>query len=101
VEGDGARLLYSPEDGSLELRLGGPSVTVDGIAGELAFERIASDGVGAVPLWLAPADAIVLGKMIRYILERVKITEPSREALERVLPRVDELGQPAVAADGE
>jgi hypothetical protein len=57
--------------------------------------------VGAVPLWLAPADAIVLGKMIRYILERVKITEPSREALERVLPRVDELGQPAVAADGE
>lgn len=101
MEGDGARLLYSPEDGSLELRLGGPSVTVDGIAGEVAFERIGSDGEGAVPLWLAPADAIVLGKMIRYILERVKITETSRETLERVLPRVDDLGQQVAAADGE
>lgn len=101
MESDGARLLYSPEDGSLELRLGGPSVTVDGIAAEVAFERMTADGQGAAPLWLAPAEAIVLGKMIRYILERVKITETSREALEAMLPRVDDLGQQAATADGE
>lgn len=102
MEGDGPRLVYNPEDGSVELRVGGPGITVDGIEGELQLERMTPSGNAAAALWLEPEEAVVLGKMIRYILERVRITEGSQTALEAVLPRVDALGgQDAPAPDGD
>jgi hypothetical protein len=101
VEGDGPRLVYNPEDGSVELRVGGPAITVDGIPGEVEFERMTPAGNGAVAVWVEPPEAVVLGKMIRYILERVRITEASRETLEGLLPRVDQASRGAEpATDG-
>ena len=98
MEGDGPRLVYNPEDGSVELRVGGPGITVDGIPGEVQFERMTETGNGAVALWVEPPEAVVLGKMIRYILDKVKITEASRETLQALLPRVDEVSQQAEPA---
>jgi hypothetical protein len=98
LEDDGPRLVYNPEDGSVELRAGGPAITVEGIADELLFERMTADGNSAVPLWLEADEVVVLGKMIRYIVERVKITESSRETLQRLLPRVEEMSARAPAA---
>lgn len=100
MEGDGPRLLYNPEDGSVELRTGGPAVTVDGIPAEIQFERMTADGNSASALWIEAHELDVLGKMIRYIVEKVKITEASRDTLQRLLPRVEELGRQA-SADGE
>ena len=102
MEGDGPRLVYNPDDGSVELRAGGPGITVDGLTSEVQFERMTEAGNSALALWVEPEEAVVLGKMIRYILDKVKITEASRATLQALLPRVDELGRPpASPPDGE
>ena len=102
MEGDGPRLVYNPDDGSVELRVGGPAITVEGIAGEVVFERMTPEGNSAIALWIEPEELIVLGKMIGYILERVKITEASRQTLQDLLPRVEGLTRQATTApDGD
>ena len=100
MEGDGPRVVYNPEDGSVELRTGGPGVTVEGISAEVVFERMTPEGNSAAALWLEPHELDVLGKMIRYIVEKVKITEQSRETLQGLLPRVEELGRRSDADGG-
>jgi hypothetical protein len=42
-------------------------------------------------LFLDPDEAKTLGKMIDYILQKVKITQESEQALRAVRPRLDEL----------
>ena len=100
MEGDGPKVVYNPEDGSVELRTGGPGVTVEGISPEVVFERMTPEGNSAAALWLEPHELDVLGKMIRYIVEKVKITEQSRETLQGLLPRVEELGRRSDADGG-
>jgi hypothetical protein len=84
------RLVYNPEDGSVMLQTSGPAVTVDGIIGEVTFERLTEDG-SALALWLEAKEADVLVKMIGYILEKVRIQPESKELLGEVLPRVQTL----------
>lgn len=97
IEDDGAipipsvRVIHNPDDGSLEVRLAGPVLTLEGLSSGVEFERMTADGEAALALWLDPAEAAVLAKMIRYILESVKITEGSKNTLEAVLPRVEAL----------
>ena len=100
MEGDGPKVVYNPEDGSVELRTGGPGVTVEGISAEVVFERMTPEGNSAAALWLEPHELDVLGKMIRYIVEKVKITEQSRETLQGLLPRVEGLGRRSDADGG-
>lgn len=97
----GPRLVYNPEDGSVELRVGGPGITVDGIPGDLAFEQMTAEGNSALALWLEPEEAAVLVKMISYILERVRITDASRQTLEALRPRVESLARSDAPADGD
>ena len=98
MDDEAPRLVYNPDDGSIELRLGGRSVTVDGIDAELVFERMTPEGDAAAPLWLAPEEADVLRKMIGYILEKVRITESSKATLAALLPRVQAIAE--ADADG-
>src|ERR1051325_5833281 len=42
-------------------------------------------------LFLEPDEATTLGKMIDYVLEKVRIREESEQALRAVRPRLDEL----------
>ncbi len=97
----GVGITFNPDDGSVEIRLAGPRLTVEGLEGEVTFERMTEDGESAYALWVEPAEAVVLGKMIRYILENVRITETSRTTLEALLPRVDAIGSPPAAPPGE
>lgn len=87
------RLVYNPDDGSVMLQTstGGPAVTVDGIVGEVEFERISSEGESALALWLEPAQADVLAKMIDHIVENVRIRAESKQTLTDLLPHVQAL----------
>jgi hypothetical protein len=89
VEETSPRLVYNPDDGSVMLQTTGPAVTVDGIVGELGFERITPDGGSALALWLDGPQADVLGKMIRHILEKVPIRPESQQLLRDILPQVE------------
>lgn len=97
MDEEAPRLVYNPDDGSVELRFGGRSVTVDGLDAEVVFERMTPEGDAAAPLWLAQGEADVLRKMIRYILDRVRITEESKATLAELLPRVEAIAD----ADGD
>jgi len=81
------RLAYNPDDGSVMLQTNGPAVTVDGIVGEITFERLTEDG-SALALWLEQSEADVLVKMIGYILDKVRIQPESKQLLSDLLPRV-------------
>lgn len=91
MEDSAPRLVYNPDDGSVMLNLGGPAVTVDGIDAEVLFERITPEGESALALWLEPTQAEVLGKMIRHILDTIKIRPESQQALSDLLPQVEAL----------
>jgi hypothetical protein len=100
VDEEAPRLVYNPDDGSVELHIGGRSVTVDGLDAGLQFERMTPDGDAAAPLWLAPNEADVLRKMIGYILDKVRITEESKATLAALLPRVRAIADGEGDADG-
>ena len=85
------RLVYNPEDGSVMLQMGGPAVTVDGIVGEVDFERISADGDSTLALWLNPSQADVLAKMIGYIIDKVQVRPESKQTLADLLPQVQAL----------
>jgi hypothetical protein len=93
VEDTSPRVVYNPDDGSVMLHTSGPAVTIDGIEGEIGFERITPEGDSALALWLDPAQTDVLGKMIRYILDKVRITEESKQRLADILPQIDALNE--------
>lgn len=87
------RVVYNPDDGSVMVHTSGPAVTVDGLVGEVAFERMTPEGEVAYPLWLDPPQADVLAKMIRYILEKVPIRVESKQLLSDMLPQVEALNE--------
>jgi hypothetical protein len=94
---------YDPTVGSLQVRLtGGEDITIVGLGPDLPLWRGRGD-TAALPLWLTAGQADVLGKMIDYILQRVKISPTSRAVLEDLGPQVgqllDEL-EAAASADG-
>jgi hypothetical protein len=95
---------YDPTPGSLQLRLtGGEEITIVGLGPDLPLWRGRGDAA-ALPLWLTAAQADVLGKMIDYILQRVKISPESRAVLQDLAPQVgqvhDELEAAATPTDG-
>lgn len=85
------RLVYNPEDGSVMIQAGGTGVTVDGLGGGLAFERITPEGESALALWLDAAQADVLAKMIRHVVEKIRIRPESHQILSDLLPQVEGL----------
>ena len=89
MEDTSPRVVYNPDDGSVMVHTAGPAVTVDGIEGKIGFERMTSEGDSALALWLDAQQADVLAKMIRYILEKVRIQPESKQLLSDVLPRVE------------
>lgn len=93
MEDASPRVVHNPDDGSVMVHTSGPAVTVDGIEGEIYFERMTAEGELALALWLDPAQSDVLGKMIRYILEKVRITEESKQRLTDILSQVEALNE--------
>jgi hypothetical protein len=91
VEDTSPRLVYNSDDGSVMVQTSGPAVTVDGLIGDLDFERITPEGESTLALWLDAAQADVLAKMVQYIIEKVAVRAESKQLLEDLLPQVEAL----------
>ena len=89
MEDGSPRLVYNPDDGSVMVQTSGPAVTVDGIVGEIDFERITPEGDSTLALWLDAGQADVLAKMIRHIIEKIAIRPESKQLLADLLPQVE------------
>lgn len=89
MEETSPRLVYNSDDGSVMVQTNGPAVTVDGLMGEIDFERITPDGESTLALWLDAPQADVLAKMIRHIIEKIAIRPESKQLLADLLPQVE------------
>ena len=80
-------ILIDADDGAVRVELPhGEVATIEGLSPGLPVERGTQRA-----LFLDPDEAKTLGKMIDYILQKVKITAESEQALRAVRPRLDEL----------
>ncbi len=106
MDDDAPAVRYDAATGTVYVRLaGGEEVAVSGLGPDVDFWRVAGDTAAGAALWLSAEQADVLGKMIDYILQRVKISAPSQRVLEELGPQVlqlrDELQAAAASpADG-
>ncbi|MDQ6670313.1 MAG: hypothetical protein M3069_06110 [Chloroflexota bacterium] len=75
------------DDGAVRVELPhGEAATIEGLHPGTPVERGTQRA-----LFLEPGEAETLGKMIDYILEKVRIKEESEQALRAVRPRLDAL----------
>ncbi len=75
------------DDGAVRVELPhGEAATIEGLHPGTPVERGTQRA-----LFLEPGEAETLGKMIDYILEKVRIKEESEQALRAVRPRLDDL----------
>jgi len=75
------------DDGAVRVEFPhGEAATIEGLHPGMPVERGTQRA-----LFLEPAEAETLGKMIDYILDKVRIKEESEQALRSVRPRLDDL----------
>jgi len=80
-------ILIDADDGAVRVELPhGEVATIEGLSPGMPVERGTQRA-----LFLDPDEAKTLGKLIDYILQKVKITPESEQALRAVRPRLDEL----------
>lgn len=84
-------IRFDVASGTLAIETGGPSVSIEELGRLAVVARTDEDDEERLAVFVSPAEADVLLKMIGYILEKVKITEGSRTALEAVKPRLETL----------
>jgi hypothetical protein len=82
------------DDGAVRVELPhGEAATIEGLHPGAPVERGTQRA-----LFLEPEEAETLGKMIDYILDKVRIKEESERALRSVRPRLDDLFRDAAAS---
>ena len=75
------------DDGAVRIELPhGEAATIEGLHPGVPVERGTQRA-----LFLEPEEAETLGKMIDYVLDKVRIREESEAALRAVRPRLDQL----------
>lgn len=84
-------LRYDVATGTLAIETGGPTISIEELGRLAAMTRIDEDDEERLALFVSQVEADVLLKMVGYILEKVKVTEGSRAALEAVKPRLESL----------
>ena len=84
-------LRFDVATGTLAIETGGPSISVEELGRLAAVTRTDEDDEERLALFVSQAEADVLLKMVGYILDKVKVTEASRAALEAVKPRLESL----------
>ena len=78
---------------------------IDGLAGDVRFERLTAEGELTRPLWLGQNDSRVLAGMIGYILKQIdggqlQIRPDSETALRELHPQVEALTAASESDDG-
>jgi len=82
------------DDGAVRIELPhGEAATIEGLHPGAPVERGTQRA-----LFLDQVEAETLGKMIDYILDKVRIREESEQALRAVRPRLDELFEPVAGS---
>ncbi len=81
---------FDPSVGSVVIESGGPSITIDNLPSSAVFLMQAEDDEQTA-LYVSQHEADVLIKTIRYVLDKVKITDASRAALNSLVPRLEEI----------
>jgi hypothetical protein len=85
------------DDGAVRVEFPhGESATIDGLQPGVTIQRGSQRA-----LFLEPDEAETLGKMIDYILEKVRIRPESEASLRTVRPRLDDLFATDSAAGSE
>lgn len=84
-------LRFDMATGTLAIETGGPSISIEELGPLAAVTRTDDDDEERLALFVSPSEADVLLKMVGYILEKVRVTEGSRSALEAVKPRLESL----------
>ena len=84
-------LRFDVATGTLAIETGGPSISIEELGPLAAVTCTGDDDEERLALFVSPSEADVLLKMVGYILDKVKITEGSRSALEAVKPRLESL----------
>jgi hypothetical protein len=98
MDDDAPAVRHDAAAGSLHVRLaGGEEITIAGLGPDVGFWQDGSSARGGA-LWLSAEQADVLSKMIDYILQRVKISPPSQQALQELGPQVAQLRDELQAA---
>ncbi len=86
-------ILIDADDGAVRVELPhGEVATIEGLSPGMPVERGTQRA-----LFLDPDEARTLGMMIDYILQKVKITPESEQALRAVRPRPAEVRAPCAA----
>ncbi len=83
-------VTYDPENAWLLLSMGNRTLHIEPVA-EVRVQRGDQDAPEAYGLWLDAGRADVLGKMIAYILDRIKISETSQATLRALLPEIRQI----------
>ena len=84
-------IMYDPSEPRLSVESGGNSVEMNFVQPPARFLMQDEQGIICSALWLTEDEASVLDKMLGYVLDKIKITEPSRVALEAIKPRVQRI----------
>jgi len=91
LEVERSTVMYDPSEPRLSVESGGNSVEMNFVQSPARFLMQDDEGNVRTALWLSDDEATVLDKMLGYILDKVKIQESSRIALEGLRPRVQRL----------
>jgi hypothetical protein len=84
-------VLFDRYVGALSITMGQRQITVDSLPAETEFLLSGEAEADLRALWLAPEEIDFLAKMVRHVVERMKISPEAKEALSAVLPRVETL----------
>ena len=80
-------IVIDADDGAVRIELPhGEAATIEGLHPDTPVTRGTQRA-----LFLEPEESATLGKMIDYILDKVRIKDESEQALRAVRPRLDDL----------
>lgn len=88
---DRVSVLFDRYVGALSITIGQRQITVDSLPENTEFVLSGEAETDMRPLWLHEDELSFLVKMIRYVLEKVKISSEAALALNEVLPRAEAL----------
>lgn len=84
--------------GTLSLELGSRQITIDELPNDTRFFHSGETDQDQLALWVTGDEADVLAKMVKFIIEKQKISEGAKETLTELLPRIESVRDDARSA---
>lgn len=84
--------------GTLSLELGSRQITIDDLPNDTRFLFSGETESDQHALWVTGDEADVLAKMVKHIIERVKISDGAKDTLTDLLPRIEAVRDEAASS---